>query len=107
MEDISLEELQQQIKILEKQNRLLQKKLERSEANRTELENSYETQSSLVSQVIQGLEKSRSEAEVRSRQLEEAFTNLQLMQTKLVQSEKMSALGVLMAGIAPTLFALV
>ena len=100
MDDLTPEELEQKIKTLEKQNRLLKKKLERSESNRAELESSYEAQSKLVSKVIQGLEKARTEAEVRNQQLEVAFNNLQLMQTKLVQSEKMSALGVLMAGIA-------
>lgn len=100
MDNVSPEQLQQHIKALEKHNRLLQKKLERSEFNRAELEKSYEVQSELVSQVIQGLEKSRTEAEFRSQELQEAFNNLQMMQTKLVQSEKMSALGMLVAGIA-------
>lgn len=100
MDHVPPEQLQQHIKELEKRNRLLQKKLERSEFNRVELESSYEVQSKLVSQVIQGLEKSRAEAEARSQDLQEAFHNLQMMQTKLVQSEKMSALGMLVAGIA-------
>ncbi len=100
MDNASPEQLQQRIKELEKRNRLLQKKLARSEFNRVELENSYEAQSKLVSQVIQGLEKSKLEAETRSQELQAAFNNLQMMQTKLVQSEKMSALGLLVAGIA-------
>lgn len=100
MDNLSLEQLQQQVKDLEKQNRLLQKKLDRSEAHRVELENSYEIQSKLVNRVIQGLEKSRADAEARSQELQEAFNNLKMMQTKLVESEKMSALGVLVAGIA-------
>lgn len=100
MEEISPIQLQKRIKELEKQNRVLQKKLKRSEANRTELENSYEIQNKLVNQTIQGLEKSRSEAEKRGQELQDAFNNLQIMQTKLVEAEKMSALGVLVAGIA-------
>lgn len=100
MNNVSPEQLHQRLKDLEKRNRLLQKKLERSESSRAELEKSYEVQSNLVRQIIQGLEKSKHEAEVRSQELQEAFENLQLMQTKLVQSEKMSALGVLVAGIA-------
>jgi signal transduction histidine kinase len=100
MDNPSCEQLQQRVKALEKHNRLLQKKLERSESNRVELENSYEIQSKLVNQVIQGLEKSRAEAETRSQELQEAFNNLQMIQAKLVESEKMSALGVLVAGIA-------
>jgi two-component system, NtrC family, sensor kinase len=100
MDNMSFEQLQQRVKDLEKHNRLLQKKLERSESNRVDLENSYEIQSKLVNRVIQGLEKSRAEAETRSQELQEAFNNLQMIQTKLVESEKMSALGVLVAGIA-------
>lgn len=100
MEDLSLEQLQQRNQDLEKQNRILQKKLRRSEANRLELESSYEIQNKLVNQTIQGLEKSRLEADQQRQELQEAFNNLQIMQTKLVESEKMSALGVLVAGIA-------
>ena len=96
----SLEQLQQKIKALEKQNRLLKKKLERSESSRVELENVYEIQSKLVTQTIQGLEKSQAEAEARSQELQNAFNNLQMMQAQLVESEKMSALGVMIAGIA-------
>ncbi|AFZ56671.1 sensor histidine kinase [Anabaena cylindrica FACHB-243] len=100
MDNLSFEQLQQRLKDLEKHNRLLQKKLDRSECNRVELENSYEIQSKLVNRVIQGLEQSRAEAETRNQELQEAFNNLQMIQTKLVESEKMSALGVLVAGIA-------
>ena len=100
MEELSLAALQQRIKNVEKHNRILQKKLQRSEANRIELEASYEVQNKLVNQTIQGLEKSRAEAEQRRQELQDAFNNLKVMQTKLVESEKMSALGVLVAGIA-------
>lgn len=100
MQDPSLEQLQQRVKELEKHSRLLQKKLDRSESNRLALENSYEIQSNLVNQTIQGLEKSRAEAENRSQALQQAFNDLQMMQAKLVESEKMSALGTLVAGIA-------
>jgi C4-dicarboxylate-specific signal transduction histidine kinase len=100
MDNLSLEQLQQQVKELEKRNRLLQKRLERSETNRVELENSYEIQSKFVNRVVQGLEESQAEAETRSQELQAAFDNLQTMQTRLVESEKMSALGVLVAGIA-------
>ena len=100
MDNLSLEQLLQQVKELEKRNRLLQKRLERSETNRVELENSYEIQSKFVNRVMQGLEESQAEAETRSQELQAAFDNLQTMQTRLVESEKMSALGVLVAGIA-------
>lgn len=94
------EQLQRRLKELEKQNRILQKKLERAEFYRLELENSHEIQSQLMTQTIQGLEKSRLESEKRNRELQEALHNLKMMQSKLVESEKMSALGVLVAGIA-------
>ena len=100
MDNLSLEHLLQQVKELEKRNRLLQKRLERSETNRVELENSYEIQSKFVNRVMQGLEESQAEAETRSQELQAAFDNLKTMQTRLVESEKMSALGVLVAGIA-------
>lgn len=98
--DQDLEQLQQYIKALEKQNRLLQKKLTRSESNRVTLEDSYEIQSRLVNRTIQGLEKSQAEAEARSQELQIAFQNLQMIQSQLIESEKMSALGVMVAGIA-------
>ena len=94
------EQLQNQIKELEKQNRILQKKLERSEFYRLELENSHEIQSQLMTQTIQWLEQDRLESEKRNQELQEALHHLKMMQSKLVESEKMSALGVLVAGIA-------
>lgn len=94
------EQLQNQIKELEKQNRILQKKLERSEFYRLELENSHEIQSQLMTQTIQSLEQDRLESEKRNQELQEALHHLKVMQSKLVESEKMSALGVLVAGIA-------
>lgn len=100
MNNLHLEHLQQQIKTLEKQNRLLRKELDYSEANRVKLENSYKIQSNFVNQALHRLEKSRIEAEARSQELQESLNHLQLMQTKLVESEKMSALGILVAGIA-------
>lgn len=91
---------QLQLKQLEKENRLLKKKLQRSEKNRQNLENYFENQTQAFNQNIQRLEKARFEAEQRQADLQKAFDNLQVMQAKLVESEKMSALGVLMAGIA-------
>lgn len=100
MNERSSEHLQQRIRELEKQNRVLKKQLARSESNRVELENSYEIQSTLVSQIIQGLENARLEAEAHSQELQDALINLKKMQTQLVEAEKMSALGMLVAGIA-------
>lgn len=99
-ENLSVLQLQIQLRKLEKENRLLQKKLQRSESNRKQLENYSETQAQAFNQNIQRLEKARLDAEQRQAELQQAFNDLQIMQAKLVESEKMSALGVLMAGIA-------
>lgn len=90
---MELAEYEQRIKELEKANRILQKKLERSEADRIDLEQSNEKKHALLTSVIRELEQ-------KSQALEQALKNLQAMQAKLVASEKMSALGVLVAGVA-------
>lgn len=100
MDNWLFKDLQQRVKELEQYNHLLQERLEHSEASRLELANSYEKQSRLMTQAIQDLEKAQIEAEIRNQDLQESLHSLQLMQTKLVASEKMSALGVLVAGIA-------
>ncbi len=88
------------IKLLEKNLRILQKKLDRSEADRQQLENASELRESVLKSVIRGLEESQIALEKRGKELESALTNLQALQIKLVESEKMSALGVMVAGIA-------
>ena len=94
------EEYQQRIKELEKANRILQKKLERSQANRISLEQSNDKNESLLKKVIFELAQSKKKLELRSQELEQALQNLQAMQAQLVESEKMSALGVMVAGVA-------
>lgn len=79
-------DLEQHIQALEKANRILQKKLDRSEANRIQLEETHERQRRLLNRTIQDLERSLYE--------------LQKAQLQLVQSEKMSTLGNLIAGVA-------
>lgn len=91
---------EQKIKELEKANRILQKKLERSENNRILLEKSNEKKENLFLNVINELRESQKTLEERSYDLEQALKKLQAMQSKLVESEKMSALGLLVAGIA-------
>lgn len=88
------------IKELEKANRILQKKLERSEILRLALEETNEKKEALFLKVIQELHESQKILEDQSRDLEQTLKKLQAMQSKLVESEKMSALGVLVAGIA-------
>ncbi|WGV28517.1 sensor histidine kinase [Halotia branconii] len=88
------------LKLLEKTVRILQKKLDRSEADRQQLENASELRESVLKSVIRGLEESQIALEKRGHELETALANLQALQMKLVESEKMSALGVMVAGIA-------
>lgn len=97
---MELAEYEQRLKELEKANRILQKKLERSEADRIDLEETNEKKQALLKTVIYQLEESKTTLEEKSQALEQALKNLQAMQAKLVASEKMSALGVLVAGVA-------
>ncbi|MBU7585774.1 MAG: sensor histidine kinase [Nostoc sp. TH1S01] len=91
---------EQRIKELEKANRILQKKLDRSESLRIALEETNEKKEALFLKVIDELRESQRILEEQSRDLEETLKKLRAMQSKLVESEKMSALGVLVAGIA-------
>jgi signal transduction histidine kinase len=75
-----------QLQALEKQNRILQKKLQRSLDNQVELEKVNEVKEALLRKAIQNLQ--TSEAKLRD------------SQAQLIQSEKMSSLGQLVAGIA-------
>lgn len=72
-------DLEQKIKELEKVNRILQKKLQRSEADRIHLEDTNNKKQSLLKQVIKELKDT---------------------QLQLVHNEKMSSLGQLVAGVA-------
>ena len=89
-----------QIQELEKTVRILRKKLERSEKERSELETDIATKEFLLKQVITQLQESQQNLEQRSQDLEIALDNLNAIQVQLIQSEKMSALGNTVAGIA-------
>ncbi len=89
-----------QIQEFKKTNRILQKKLERALSERRQLETDIETKEFLLNQVIGELEDSRKNLEHRSQELESTLLNLHAMQSQLIQSEKMSALGQMMAGVA-------
>ncbi len=91
---------EERIRELEKANRILQKKLERTEKNLLHLEKGRQQTESLLKSTIVELRDSQTTLEVRSQELEQALTNMQLMQNRLLMAEKMSALGVLVAGIA-------
>lgn len=84
---------------LEKENRILRKKLERAQKNCLELEQTNQKKESLLRQIIHELEDSQREVKEK-RQLEETLLELKRTQSQLVHAEKMSSLGQLVAGVA-------
>ena len=93
-------EYEKRIHALEKANRVLTKKLQRAESDRIYLERNYEVREGMLNQVVRELEEAQAEREQQNQSLNEALNQLQTMQGKLVEAEKMSALGVLVAGVA-------
>ena len=89
-----------QIQELEKTNRVLRKKLERCENERRQLETDIATKEFLLKKVICELEDSQTDLQQRSQELENTLNSLHKMQAQMIQSEKMSALGQMVAGIA-------
>ena len=87
------------IKQLEKENRILRKKLERSEATCLELEQTNQKKEYFLRQIINELENSQKEVKEK-RQLEQTLIELKRTQAQLVHAEKMSSLGQLVAGVA-------
>jgi two-component system, NtrC family, sensor kinase len=94
------ESIAQRLKDLEKENRILKKQLGRSIADRLQLEDNYARNGYLLRQIISDLESSKLVLEERGQALELALHDIQRMQGQLIESEKMSALGVLVAGVA-------
>ncbi|NEO85366.1 MAG: sensor histidine kinase [Spirulina sp. SIO3F2] len=88
------------VKALAKANRILQKKLQRSERDRVLLEETNERRLALLNSTIAQLQTSKQTLEERTQALETALSNVQQMQSQLIEAEKLSALGVLVAGIA-------
>ncbi|MEM9803930.1 MAG: ATP-binding protein [Cyanobacteria bacterium P01_D01_bin.56] len=91
---------QQRVEALEREVRILKRKLKRSEADRMELETASDLRECVLKNVILDLEKSHTILEERGEALEKALSELKTLQLKLVESEKMSALGIMVAGIA-------
>lgn len=91
---------QQRLQELEKKVRVLTKKLERSEVDRQQLEDASEERERILKGVIRDFELSQANLEHRTCELEVALRDLKQLQVKLIESEKMSALGVLVAGVA-------
>lgn len=85
---------------LEKTNRILRKKLERCQTERHQLESDISTKEFLLKKVICDLENSQTTLHQRSQELENTLDSLHKMQAQMIQSEKMSALGQMVAGIA-------
>jgi two-component system, NtrC family, sensor kinase len=85
---------------LEKANRILQKQLDRASADQQRLEITNQQKESLLRRVIEEAQESQAVIEERSHALEQALQELQYTQAQLVQSEKMSSLGQLVAGVA-------
>ena len=92
--------LQMRLQQLEKEHRILKKKLERSDATCLQLEESTRKKESLLRQIIRELKESKANLEIQRRELEQTLTDLKGTQTQLIQAEKMSSLGQLMAGVA-------
>jgi two-component system, NtrC family, sensor kinase len=93
-------DLQARVQQLERENRILRKKLERSDTTCLELEENAQKKESLLRQVIDELKASQTRLEQQSLELNQTCRDLQRTQTQLVQAEKMSSLGQLVAGVA-------
>ncbi|UNU26811.1 sensor histidine kinase [Microcoleus vaginatus] len=88
------------IKELEKENRILREKLENSETERSQLEAINQKKESLLKIVTEEFRDSEKNLKARMSTLEKALENQQTTHIKLIEAEKMSALGILVAGIA-------
>jgi two-component system, NtrC family, sensor kinase len=87
-------------KELQKELRILKKKLERSDADRLRLEETNRNKESLLKTVIVELQSSQDILEKKGRDLEQALGELEQTQSQLIESEKLAALGRLVAGVA-------
>lgn len=94
------EPLEQRLKTLEIENDRLQRKLSLNERNLERWHRSRQQAESLLSKTIHELQTSKTTLRHRSQELEKALEDLQAMQSRLLMAERMSSLGVLVAGVA-------
>ena len=85
---------------LEEENRILQKKLTRAQINLAQIQQSRQNTETLLAASIKELQESRQVLENREKALEATLLHVQSIQGKLLMAEKMSSLGVLVAGVA-------
>ena len=85
---------------LEEENRILQKKLTRAQINLAQIQQSRQNTETLLAASIKELQEFRQVLENREKALEAALLHVQSIQGKLLMAEKMSSLGVLVAGVA-------
>src|SRR6476469_633594 len=88
------------IKELEKENRILREKLENSETERSQFQALNQKKESLIKKLTEEFREYENILKARMSTLEKALLNQQTTQIKLIEAEKMSALGILVAGIA-------
>ncbi|MGB3299232.1 MAG: ATP-binding protein [Phormidesmis sp.] len=93
-------DIQIRVQQLEKENRVLKKKLGRSEATCLQLEETTCKKESLLRQVIDEQKASQMALEEQRRELGQTLADLEHTQVQLIQAEKMSGLGQLVAGVA-------
>ena len=89
-----------ELKQLQKENRIFQKKLRRAQKDLEHLEKAAKNRENLHRQVIIELQDSQQELENQKDDLQTLLKDLTETQNKLIEVEKQSALGQLVAGVA-------
>ncbi|PSB00633.1 sensor histidine kinase [Merismopedia glauca] len=89
-----------EIQNLNKKIRILENKLHRSETERAKLEGTNRNREYLLKKVICELQESQEFLEKKRADLEKVIDELKRVQDRLIESEKMAALGTLVAGVA-------